>query len=232
MAISLVQTIAPTAGTGNVAVSLSATALNSLLVIFASTGNETNNFISSITGGGNVFAQAVKSTVSSGMEIWYGVASYSITSMTVNFTGTSLNHVVYVREYTGVTPINPLDQTIAGTNSGTAMTTSASSPTLSNNQLVVVGGAQGSTTAVYTAGAGYGNLVSRPDATSLISLAIEDAIITAEGAQTGTMTSTVNTTNVMALATFLAIGDSKSTVNNNYQFFKVGDGASTTEKIR
>lgn len=229
MAITLVQTVAATSGPGNISATLTATTVGSLIVVGATGGgNEASNFVSSITGGGNTFTKIGLSNQASGSEIWYGISAISFTSITVNFTGTPFTHLAYIREYTGLETTNVVDISIFGGNSGTAMSTVKSASNLVPNELVVVVGVQGNAASVFTAGSGFGNLVTQNNG---VSLGMEDAILTSVASQTGTMTSTVNTTNDVSMVSFIALGSHRP-FPNNYQQLKVGDGMSTTEKLR
>lgn len=230
MAISLIQTVAPTPGTGSLVATLSATTIGNLIIVFAGTSNGTTNNVTTITGGTNTFKLASKIT-GSHIEIWYAVCTQSITSLTIAFAASSVAHVAYVREYSGLATVNSLDISLAAKGNGTAMTTGASDPVNSVGELVVVAAGVSSGVATFTVGAGYGNLVNQNDGAGTFEVAIQDKTATS-GPQTGLITANASVGFGVALATFFAAGSVISTKFNNFQHFKVGDGMSTGEKIR
>ena len=164
------------------------------------------------------------------MEMWYAYnvrGGATTITVTESASGTS-SKIMYAHEFGGVQSLSdPLDVQKFGTGSSASPTTGASSTTAVASELVVVGcGDAGSGTSI-TVGAGYKGFLS--DATSPSEISTEYNVTTATGAQTGTVGFDNPAAYAIGLATFKGapVG-----VPNNYQQLKVGDGLSTSEKVR
>jgi hypothetical protein len=163
---------------------------NLIVVGVAVTNALTLGTVTSITDAqSNIYIKAVSGTISEATsvidtELWYcpniiGGAG----SVTVNHT--SDNCAMYVREYSG--NFNYLDGTAAANGSSTTPNSgTVASIAQANELIVVVTGDDKGASQAWTAAGGYGDMVGT--ATTLTGLSMEDNIVNATGAQTGTLT--------------------------------------------
>jgi hypothetical protein len=232
MASTLIQTVNPAVSTGTITATPTLTLSGSLILVFVGSSG-LSEVVSTVTdNSGNVYAQAYASAGGTGgnTECWYAQNTTPTNSVVVTFSGSTFTRSVFVREYSGMGKVLVLDRTVTSNGSGTSVTTGASSATRNAAELVVCNTSCLGTSPTLSVGAGYGNYTSQAVIAAASLHAIEDKTVAALGTQTGTMTAggTLPVWDV-GLATFV-IADTN--ILNNYQFVKVGDGMSVTEKTR
>lgn len=216
------RTITYTGGHLAVVVIVMNTAANTVLSVVDTFGNVYAN-IPAASGYSNT-------SVAPRLEMWYAynVRGGATTVTVTESAGGASSKIMYVREFGGVASLtDPLDKSKFGTGSSVSPSTGASSATADQPQLVVVGcGDAGSGTSI-TVGTGFTGFLS--SATSPSEISTEYKFTTATGAQTGVINFDNTSAWAIGLATFKGapVG-----VPQNYQFIKVGDGMSVSEKIR
>ena len=162
---------------------------NMVVVGVALTNALTLGTVSSVTDSqGNSYTKALSKAGTNltdviNTEIWYA------SNITGGAGSVTVNHVVdnaamFAREYTG---FNALDVTSSALGSSTTPNSGTSSATTVGTELLVVStGDDKGATQTWAAVAPYGNMVGT--ATTLTGVSMEDHLLVATGAQTGTLT--------------------------------------------
>ncbi len=215
MAIALVQTVAAaaTAGATSYTATITPTAGNVLIVGCIS---NVNTFAApGITGitdtkGNTYLAAAAASREAAGFtaatDILYApVTTGGADTLTLTLAGTgggNYGGFCWVREYSGLATSAVFDKAASATASSASATSGATAATVQANELVIGLVGSGTGLASYTAGTGFGRLVSALGAGSGYDGAMEDKIVAAAGAQTATFTIPSSASYACAVATF------------------------------
>lgn len=231
--MSLVQTVNPATNTGTITASPALTGQGSLLLVFIGTSALTDTVSTVTDNGANTYTKAygVASGTGGDTECWYCINANPTTSVVVTFSASVTTKSVFVREYSNMSATTTcFDRTVSTSGSGTAVSTGASSAILDAVELVVCSCSCLGTNPTNSVGAGFGNYASQTLLAGASLHSIEDLTTSVIGTQTGLMTAggTLPVWDV-GMATFVF---KKANVLNNFQFVKVGDGMSVTEKIR
>lgn len=164
------------------------TAGNLIVVGVTVTNALTLGTVSSITDNqNNTYTLAKSATISEATsvideEIWYAKNIIGgIGTVTVNHTVD--NAAVFAREYSG---FDTLDVTSSANGSNTTPNTGTATTTVASELLIVSTGDDKGAGQTYTPGTVYGDIVGTT--ATLTGLSMEDNIISATGAQTGTLT--------------------------------------------
>lgn len=185
----------------------SVTAGNKLILSIVAGAADT---IGSISGNSNTYTLITNFAITSDRQVWlYYVEAANAGSTTVTVTygaGQFPDSVVIIREYSGLVSSGSLDKTALSSNTSsytTTHTTAASAATTQADELVIVaGGNSGNAPSGYSAGSGYGNLVTQNGFDLYTYGMMEDATVSSVGAQTGTYSTTQNVIGIVILATF------------------------------
>lgn len=232
MSSTLVQTSNPATSTGTITATPTLTLAGSLILVFTGASGLTDTVSTVTDNANNVYAQAYDATGGTGgdTECWYAQNTAPTSSIVVTFSGATSTKSVIVREYSGMGRVLVFDQKTTASGSGTSVSTGATAATTTAAELVVSSCSCLGTTPSLSVGAGYGNFTSQTILSNASLHAVEDKIVSVTGTQTGTMTAggTLPVWDT-GIATFVI---APTNVLNNFQFVKVGDGMSVSEKIR
>ena len=236
MAIAIVQT---TTGTGTTSPQLttafgsSTTAGNFIIAVYGSSTNISNIVTKMTDTQGNTYVK-VNSLNSAGrnIDVWYANnivgGAANVVSATLSNTGTG--QVLIAREYSGVA----LSASFGGANinaygsGSTTATANAAPQSHTSNSLIVC--CSYSSSAVPSAGSGFGNFTTA--ALSTANVAMEDKSVTASGEYGGTIVNASAVPGVIGVYIFSDVPCTQYQTNSNYQFVRVGNGMSVSEKIR
>lgn len=151
-------------------------------------------------------------------------------SLTVTCTlNSSLKYAIIIREYSGFDNKAHLDKFAINTGSGTTLAATTTATTSANQLVIGVGGSPQAVTNEPTISSGFSNFVNSVS-TAILSISSSDKIVAAVGTQAATAGQAVSGFIGTGVATFSST--LLPTTLNNYQQLKVGDGMSTSEKIR
>jgi hypothetical protein len=233
MAIALVQTQTGTSSSTTLGLTWSGNTTTGNLIVISIV---TTSTLSSIVDSQSNTYSVVGSTLTANTDNNYTYYAKNITggtTPTVTITIASTAEIdAIVREYSGLDTSSPLDQ-VAGASAGfsTSPSSGATSTTTQADELVIGWSAAASNNPTYVLGSGYGNLSTQNGTGG--GIAMEDKIVAATGAQTATFTSAFVfwTCGVASFKGASAAPAGPKTLNN-YQFIKVGNGMSVSEKIK
>lgn len=169
--------------------------------------------ISSISGNGNTFILARSYSVADDRQAWlYYAQNSNAGATTVNVTfssGQFPDSVLIMREYSGLQTSSVLDVTATSSNQSNFIqshTTSTSPTTTQAEELIIVSGANsGDATPGYSAGSGYGNLISQKGFDLYTYGMMQDKIVTSIGSQVGNYQTSTFVRGIVILASFKAI---------------------------
>lgn len=168
-------------------------------------------------------------------RLFYAVVTTANAAHTVRVnwsTAAASRGTVVAQYFNGFTGVPTIDQATGGTGTGTSANTGITTgATINANEIVVVGAAHAATVSAFSLGAGYTNLGTVSVANAQI--AQESKVVAATGTQTGVLTIAASRAWASSIATFydlVAAGNPPQI--NNYQFVKVGNGMSASEKIK
>jgi hypothetical protein len=98
-------------GTGGATLAVTiSTAAGDLLVM---TGAAIHGPLTSVSGGGALWARAARALQNTNVEIWYGITDGSSNDVTITLTGNTQDIWMVVSEWSGIATTNPLDGAIA-----------------------------------------------------------------------------------------------------------------------
>lgn len=241
MAIAFVQSA--TGGAASVSTSITAvwpgnTTTGNMIVVAAATGNGTTTSAKVSDTQGNIYNYLPQVGNASGdhLDIWYALNITGGTTPTITVTvqnGAVTTLQAVAQEFSGIATTTPFDasaRTFFTVSAASVSINSTTSPTRSPNELVIFAVASGSSTAGAGAATGYSNLAS--DIVSTQGLVVQSKVVSSTGFQSATAAFSPNSGCTATIVTFSDTPLTQATVINNYQFPKVGDGMSVTEKIR
>lgn len=236
MAIAFVQsTTGVSSGATNPTVSTafgSAVVAGDLIVVTVCDDSGVANNITSVTDtGGNTYVQLLNKNGTACLSMYYAIVKTGGASFTVSVTwntGNTSGISFVAQEFNGFlsTP-TPEYTKFAGPTSSTSPSSGASNSTNVAQALIVTGMEYASTATTVSLAGTFTNLGAVNTANH--SSAQASKVVTATGAQTGQFTLALSREWICAVVTFY---DGRWTSMNNEQFIKVGDGMSTTERIR
>jgi hypothetical protein len=184
-------------------------------------GNSYINLLLNISGNGDAFV----------LSLWY---AKNITGGTATITlglSASASGQAVAREYSGADLVSPIDALkITGVTSLTP--TGSSAATNNSNEMVVAICGVSGTTGTFALGSGYSNY---QQAQSSVTIQSEDKLVTTpKNNEWATFTNSISradTVAVFGISPTYVIPHT-ALIINNYQFTRVGDGMSASEKIR
>lgn len=213
--VSIVQTKSGTsvgyAATVSVAMDSGFTAGNTV-VIALTYNNDTTGTITGVTDGTNTFikiADGITGADTQG-ELWYGYNISAVGSPTVVATNSGASHdmAMIVREYSGLTTTDPLDQTAEqASTSGTTHTSASTSTTTQADELVVAMISFGANT-TFSAGTGYGNLAQQNASDIYEAVAMEDKTLSSTQTVSASFGTSSSGGGYVAVVTFKMAGAS------------------------
>ncbi len=221
MAIALVQTVAgkPASDVASYTVAITTSAGTGRILVIGVVG-VTNTFtapaVSTITDNkSNTWTEVSGATIinggaSSAGAIWYAPISTSgATTITITHTGTAQrNSICWVREYSGLATSTVLDNATSAAGNSSTPSSGATATTVQADELIIGVGSSAAGSSAWTAGTGFGNLVSDVATSFTCDGAMEDKIVAATGAQTATFTSPASGLWTGSVATFKDAGGS------------------------
>lgn len=222
---------------------------NTIAVAFGSNVTATNAIIAvGVSDGADTTMSAISDTRSSvynlattliktgglSMKVWiaYGItAGANTVTLTTGFNDSDL----FIFEVAGLAASSAYDKTISQVQPSATAITSTTAPltTFANELLLGISGNINTAALAYTLGASYSNLQQQD--TNFANAASEERIVSSTGTYEADFTLAANTTNTRtAIFTFAdtPVPIKQPTMLNNYQFIRVGDGMSTSEKFR
>lgn len=225
MAIVLSQQNSNTSGTNSCTVTLGSAPTNGTLLVACVFSNNVANSHTAPAGWAEIKNSV--GTTSQQASMWYKVASSEGTTFKFNSTGATVMEVA-VLNYTGTHTSSPLDksaETEGSTTGVTSRSTGTTATTTVANEVCVA--------CIYLS-----NTITSPSWSNSFNMQysgtrvkVGDKIISSTGTQETTLSWTTSRKADGIIATFKETGILYVTMNN-YLFIKVGNGMSTSEKIR
>jgi hypothetical protein len=210
---------------------------NAIIICTASNPSGGNGAVASISDSQSnlyVFAQSFVATgLGLKIDVWYSsnIIGGTTPTITAKFTRT-LSGGVIAREYSGLAAVNSFDTGIGATASSSSPS-SGPTPVATRvaNEVLVGIMICDSVTPTISLGSGFSNLTLLTGGGST-HLGYEDQIVAAVGSQTSTFGVTSSANWLCGIGCFADTTLTQATTLNNYQFLKVGNGMSVSEKIR
>jgi hypothetical protein len=175
--------------------------------------------ISSVTDNkGNTYSRTdtVKVNASS-IQMWaaHNIVGGSSHTITVAWSATATGRVVVLaQEFSGLATTSTLDRVASATGSSTTASGGTTASITQANELVVMCSSHSGTTAAYTVGSGYSNLITVNVANA--ATAMQSKVVSAVGTQTGTMTIATSRIWVGIIATFKAADGATPMATGNW----------------